>query len=253
MTGKGLLTGTVSCGVLVALWAGAARITGSFFILPSPYQVFRDSIVLVRDPSFFLMLAATCSRGLAAFAISLILSFLLGFPAGMSDSFSAALRPWMTIIKATPVVSFILIAILWFGSSFVPVFVSVLMTLPVLTEAIAQGVRSSDSKLLEMSKAYHFRKLDVLLHIQLPSALPFFIGGAGASLGLTWKVVVAGEILSIPHIGIGSSLQTAKVHLETARVFSLTLSAIALSILTELLFEFLMHLSRRHAGQEGRP
>jgi NitT/TauT family transport system permease protein len=167
----------------------------------------------------------------------------------MSETFSAILKPWMTVIKSTPVVSFILIALLWFGSSSVPVFVAILMTLPVMTEATAHGVRSSDPKLLEMARVYRMPEKDILAHIRLPSALPFLFSGAGASLGLTWKVVVAGEILSSPKYGIGSSMQTAKVHLETTRVFSLTLAAIALSIITELAFDALVRYSRRRSAK----
>jgi len=251
MTKKGFLTGTVSAAALVAVWQIAAFTTDSSFILPSPAAVLADSFRLAGDPAFARMLAATCARGILAFLVSLGCSFILGLGSGMYPSFSAVIRPWMTMIKATPVVSFILIALLWFGSSLVPVFVSVLMTVPVMTEAIAQGVRSSNEKLLDMARVYHFRRRDVLLHIQLPSALPYFLGGAGASLGLTWKVVVAGEILGSPRFGIGSAMQTAKVHLETARVFSLTLTAILLSVLTELLFNYLLSLALRRSGQEG--
>lgn len=251
MNRKRFLIGTVSGVVLICVWYIASLLMASPFILPNPFSVFSDCIALIRNPGFKVMLAATCSRGILAFGISLFCSLVLGFAGGISPSFSAALRPWMTTIKATPVVSFILIALLWFGSSKVPVFVAVLMTLPIMTEAIAQGVRSSNRKLLEMAHVYHFSKKDVFLHIHVPSALPFFLGGAGASLGLTWKVVVAGEILSSPRLGIGSAMQTAKVHLETPRVFSLTITAIALSIATEILFDFCIYLTRRFTKQDG--
>jgi len=250
MTKKAFLTGSLSTGILFSLWSLAAHIMAAPFILPTPETVFADSFRLVQTPSFISTLSATGARGCVAFCISLVFSVILGLPSGLSDTFSTALNPWMTVIKATPVVAFILIALLWFGSSIVPVFVSILMTLPVMTEAIAQGVRSSDRNLLAMARVYHFRRRDILLHIQLPSALPYFLGGAGASLGLTWKVVVAGEILSSPHLGIGSAMQTAKVHLETPRVFSLTLTAIFLSILTELLFNFLVRLTGRRSGKK---
>ena len=243
---KGFLTGLCSTIVLVGIWQIASMAVALPFILPTPGSVLADSINLVITPSYAGMLLATCARGIIAFLLSLFLSFVLGITSGMYPAASAALRPWMTIIKATPVVSFILIALLWFGSSTVPVFVAILMTMPVMTVAIAQGVRSSDTKLLEMAQVYHFSKLDILFHIRLPSAMPFFLSGAGTSLGLTWKVVVAGEILSSPKYGLGSAMQTAKVHLETPRVFSLTIAAILLSIMTELLFDFFVFLSRRH-------
>ena len=251
MNRSGILTGAISAGALVLVWSVAARITALPFILPAPLSVFHDCLTLAGSADFARMLAATCGRGISAFLVSLVLSFILGFASGVSPGFSAALRPWMSTIKATPVVSIILIALLWFGSSIVPVFVAVLMTLPVMTEAIARGVMSSDRKLLQMAEVYRMGNWRKFLHIRVPSALPFFVSGAGASLGLTWKVVVAGEILSSPRAGIGTAMQTAKVQLETARVFSLTLTAIFLSVLTELLFDALVHLSRRHSGKDG--
>lgn len=250
MTKRSLIIGTVSTAALVGVWQLCSIAVASPFILPGPGPVFVDSLSLLSDRAFQATVAATCGRGVLAFSVSLALSFVLGFAAGMNDDVTAALKPWMSAVKATPVVAFILIALLWFGSSIVPVFVSVLMTLPVMTEAIAHGVRSSDSKLLEMARVYHYRRRDIFFNIRLPSAMPFFLAGAGASLGLTWKVVVAGEILSSPKYGIGSAMQTAKVHLETSRVFSLTLMAIALSVATELLFDQLVHASRRYMGHE---
>ncbi len=251
MKAKDILIYAVSVCALFGAWAIAARVAASPFILPDPLSVLADGARLVADGSFAAMLGTTCARAVFAFLVSLALSASLGFSAGAWPSFGTALKPWMAVIKSTPVVSFILIALLWFGSSFVPVFVAVLMTLPVMTEAIANGVRSSDPKLLEMARVYRFSARDRILHIQVPSAMPFFLGGAGASLGLTWKVVVAGEILSVPKFGIGSAMQTAKVHLETARVFSLTIAAILLSVATEFLFNKLVRFSKRHMIREG--
>jgi NitT/TauT family transport system permease protein len=251
MTLKNILIYAVSVCVLFGAWAVAARVAATPFILPDPLSVLADCAQLITDSSFANMLGMTCARALFSFLVSLALSALLGFCSGAWPSFAMALKPWMAVIKSTPVVSFILIALLWFGSSIVPIFVAVLMTLPVMTEAIATGVRSSDPKLIEMSRVYRFSARDRIMHIQVPSAMPFFLGGAGASLGLTWKVVVAGEILSVPKFGIGSAMQTAKVHLETSRVFSLTIAAILLSVATEFLFNQLVRFSKRHMIREG--
>jgi NitT/TauT family transport system permease protein len=248
MKRKGLWIGLISTFFLILAWELSSCLVGSDFILPGPIPVFADGAKLFFDPSFRVILAATCLRGVLAFLISLAVSFALGVYSGISDGFASVLRPWMTAVKATPVVSFILIALLWFGSSRVPVFVAVLMTLPVMTEAIAQGVRETDKKLLEMARVYRLGAWEKLMHVRLPSAMPYFLAGAGSSLGLTWKVVVAGEILSFPKYGIGTAMQTAKVHLETSRVFSLTIAAIALSLATEYAFNALVSLSKRHSS-----
>lgn len=240
------LIAAASTVCMLLVWQAASSILAESFILPSPADVAADMVRFVASPSFASTITATCARSLTAFLISVSLSLFLGVASGSRADIESAIKPWMSIIKATPVVSFILLALLWFGSSFVPVFVSVLMTIPVMTEAILQGMKNTDPRILDMARAYRFSRVRVLLHVRLPSVLPFFLGGAGSALGLTWKVVVAGEILGSPRYGIGSAMQTAKTHLETQRVFTLTICAVILSALTEILFTRLAALASRH-------
>ncbi|ULQ59994.1 ABC transporter permease subunit [Brucepastera parasyntrophica] len=242
---RNFLLGLLSCGILIIIWFILAEVIGSSFILPSPVMVFRDGIKLIGEADFLKTLGATCMRGLQAFIISFFLSCFLGSMAGIFPSVSAFLKPWMSVIKSTPVVSFILIAIFWFGSSFVPVFISILMTLPIMTGSIEEGIKNTDKKLLQMSEVYNMPGFNRFFYIRLPSTLPYLLAGAGSSLGLTWKVVIAGEILAFPPFGLGSAMQTAKVHLETSRVFSLTLVAIILSIITEAVFTGIVHFATR--------
>lgn len=248
MTLRTVVVSGISIGILLCVWATGSVLVGSSFILPSPGEVFRELVNLSRKAQFFSNLGATFSRGIAAFMISFLLSCVIGITSGLSDTIAIAVKPWMTVIKATPVVSIILIALLWFGSSLVPVFVSVLMTLPVMTDSITSGIRSTPPELLEMASIFRMKKRDILLHIRLPSSLPFLFAGAGASLGLTWKVVVAGEILGLPRHGIGTAMQTAKVHLESSQVFALTVAAIFLSILTDIVFHYLIILTKQKYG-----
>lgn len=225
--------GSISTIILFLLWHLAAKVIDSSFIIPNPQTVFIDLWALITSIDFFPMLYTTFARGIISFLVSAFFSFIIGIPAGLSPSFEAATRPWMAVIRATPVVSLILIALFWFGSSLVPIFVSILMTMPIMTESIMQGIKNTDENLLVMARVYRFSFKNLLLHIRIPSLIPYFIGGAGASLGLTWKVVVAGEILAFPRNGIGTAMQTARVHLETGRVFSLTIIAVILCLITE--------------------
>ncbi len=226
----------VSTLFLFVFWHLAAVLAASPLIVPYPGHVFLDLLDLARGSDFLSMLLATVIRGFSAFFLAVVFAFLIGIPAGLSRCFEAALRPWMAVIRSTPVVSLILLAIFWFGSSIVPIFVSILMTMPVMTESIRGGIRNTNPELLAMSRVYGFTPFQRLRHIRIPSLLPYFINGAGSSLGLTWKVVIAGEILAFPKTGIGTAMQTAKIHLETGRVFSLTVLAVLLCLLTEKIF-----------------
>jgi len=242
---------TLSILIMCIIWHVTSISINEPFILPDPLTVFFDALLLFTDPLFFMEAWATCIRSLLAFVISVSLSLILGIPSGLDTRIEYALKPPLALIKATPVVSFILIALLWFGSSIVPIFVSVLMTLPIMTEAILKGMKQTNPQLLQMATSFRFSRYKTLIHIRIPSIIPFFLSGSGSALGLTWKVVVAGEILAMPRFGLGQAMQTAKIHLETTRVFSLTLLAIFLSICTDLLFHALVSFSLRHQKEKG--
>ncbi len=242
---------SLSILALIVAWEIAARAVDSAFILPGPIAVLSDAFALAQTQNFGLHVAATARRGLVSFALTLGLGLALGIPAGASRSFDAALRPWMAVIKASPVVSFILLALLWLGSSTVPIAVAALMALPVMTEAVSRGVTSADPRLLEMARVYRLSRRKTLLHVRLPSAVPYIVSGASGSLGLVWKVAIAGEILGSPRFGIGSAMQQAKVHLETARVFALTVVGILLCVATEAAFALALRALSRLRGGEG--
>jgi NitT/TauT family transport system permease protein len=120
------------------------------------------------------------------------------------------------------------------------------MSLPVLTSAISAGIKNTDKKLLAMAKVYGFSRKQKILHIYLPSMVPWFFSGADSALGLIWKSVIAGEVLTLPKGSLGSAMQTAKIHLETQDVFAWTIAVILCSYMTEQFFIRMTYSIRRY-------
>lgn len=232
---KLLLTTFIPALIIITVWELVSLWLSSPIILPGPLEVSKSFADLSAQPIFWKHISYTILRTFLSFSISLCLSLFIGSLSGISRTADALLTLPMSIIKATPVVSFILLALFWFTSSQVPIFVSVLMTLPVMSSAVALGIKKTDPKLLEMAHTYGLSLKNRILHIYFPSIIPSFASGSLAAFGLSWKVVVAAEVISLPRYASGSALQTAKVHLETADVFSISLSIIILSFLCEIL------------------
>ena len=136
-------------------------------------------------------------------------------------------------MRATPVVSFILLVYLWVARSAIPWVIAGLMVLPVVWGSLTAGLDSMDGKLLEMGRAYRFSRWKLLRLIYLPSLRPHFSAGLLTAFGLAWKSGVAAEVLCPPSRAIGSRLQQAKLGLETADLFAWTLAIVALSLLLE--------------------
>jgi NitT/TauT family transport system permease protein len=205
-------------------------------ILPAPEQVLLSFFKLFGSQKFLGSLVVTTVRVAVAFLLSMALGSIAGFFSGISPRFSRLIFPLMAVIKATPVVAIILIAWIWFPFGFVPVFSAILMAFPVVLADIAAGVRSVDKNLVSMAQSFGSSRSDILWIVRVPAALPHILAAARNSLGLAWKVVVSGEVLSQPAFAIGTGMQAARQNLETVEVFAWVAAVIVLCAISDFIF-----------------
>ena len=217
----------------LAAWIVAARVVDSEIVLPSPLRVLQTVVELFPTRRFLEALGATFVRGIVSFAVSLPLGVAVGVACGLSRAFRSALSPLLTVIRATPVLALILILLVWLPSGAVPIFAAFLMAFPVVVSDVQQGVLSVDPGLLEMARLFRLRRRDLVWSVYAPSVFPYLESSAYATLGLVWKVVVAGEVLSQPLRALGTGMQNARVQLETAEVFAWASAGILLCALSD--------------------
>lgn len=245
------LVAVASCVVLLCLWQLGAVLVDAQVILPGPGAVGKSLIHVVSTKPFSLNIGMTVVRALESFLIIVASGTILGLLAGFFPWFNAALRPLLLVLKATPVMSVILLAFIWFSSGAVPIFSAFLMGFPVMFIQVVQAIGQMDPSLDQMCTLYGFSPSLRLRHYVVPSLLPSIITGARMTLSMVWKVVVAAEVLTVPRYGIGSRLQMSQVNLETAEVLAWTVIAILLTALGELFFDVLLaavnHQAARHA------
>ena len=223
-------------------WAIAAHAVDVPLLLPSPAAVLARLLSLLPQSTFWLTLGGTLLRTLYSYALGVVLAVLL---AALCCRFRAAdllLSPLLSAVRATPVTSFIVLALVWLSSARVTVLTGLLMTLPVVYSAVVQAVRAVDSRLLEMARVHGFGPGRTLRHVVVPSVLPAFTQSCLAAIGLCWKAVVAAEVIGVPKRAVGSRIYEAKIYLETDSLLAWTLTIILLSVLLEAL---LRHLAAR--------
>ncbi|MFA5514559.1 MAG: ABC transporter permease subunit [Sphaerochaetaceae bacterium] len=241
------LVTALSLTLLLALWQIGSSALDAQIILPSVGQTFNSLVKLLRFKPFSLNIFATVVRALQSFLIIFVVGLLLGILAGYSRNFSAFLRPFLLICKATPVMAIILLAFIWFTSNTVPLFSAFLMGFPIMFVQMQQGVYQISKELSEMASIYSISKKDRLFYLIIPSLFPSLITGAKASLSMVWKVVIAAEVLTVPKYGVGSRMQLAQVSLETSEVLAWTIVAIILTALGDLVFTLFLSLFKRVA------
>lgn len=230
----------------VAMWQLGAQMVGEELLFPAPLTVLAQLSQLVMVEEFWRITAYSLGRVVLGMAVGVALGAVFAVLIFLVPLLDCLLTPAVRIIRATPVVSFILLVILWSKRDFVPVVASALMVLPVVTGNVVQGLTQVDPKLIELGHALRFSPLKRGLLIYLPSCLPYFLSAVVTSMGLSWKAGVAAEVICLPTFSIGRELADSRIYLETATLFAWTLVVILLSILLERVLSALLgRISRR--------
>ncbi len=214
-------------------WALAARTVGQELLLPSPLQTAQKLLSLMMTADFWLTVARTMLRVLAGILAAVVLGVLLALLTHWSALARALLSPIMTLLKSTPVASFIILALVWLGRSAVPVFIAGLMVLPVVWANVSTGLARVDPQLMELAAVYKLPRARILSRIVWPSVLPYLRSALRSALGLGWKAGIAAEVLTVPPYSIGKNIFESKLYLETTELFAWTVAVVLLSFLIE--------------------
>lgn len=235
----------LSCLAIVLVWWVAAVALDVPVILPAPDEVLRTTIGLFGSKTFLSNIGGTVLRALYSFVLITLCGTLCGVLAGRFVAFRKAIAPLVALFKATPVMSVILLAFIWLGTSAVPVFSAFLMAFPVMFVQTMDAYSNIDEKLEQMCMVYGIEGPCRMKYLIIPSMMPQILTGARQTLSMVWKVVIAAEVIVLPKYGIGRSLQLAQIQLETNVVLAWTIVAVLLTALGDAAFDLLIGKSSR--------
>lgn len=150
--------------------------------------------------------------------MGLSLGVLLGVPVGLAMGLSNTLRgmfdPVVELLRPVPPLAFIALIIVWFGifekSKVAILFFAAFWIMIIASRAGVQGVQLS-----KVHAAYSLgaSKMQILMRVILPNALPEIITGLRVSLGVCWGTLVAAEIVAATE-GLGAMTWTASKFLR---------------------------------------
>lgn len=238
MTSAGEATGTrgrvlVAVGCWLVVWQVAAVTLDQPILLVGPWDVVVRLVELAPTGAFWATVARTLVNVVVGFTAAALLGVGLAAAAAASRWADALLAPPVATVRATPVVAFIILVLLWTDSSRLAAVVSFLMALPVMYANVLEGIRNRDVRLLEMARVFAVPWPRRLPAVDVPGVLPYFVAGCRTGIGLAWKSGIAAEVIGLPAGSIGEQMYQAKLFLATADLFAWTVVVVALAALTE--------------------
>lgn len=226
--------------IWLIIWQISATVVKQEILIPTPLSTLKALIALSGQTEFYFAVFISLFRVIAGFVLGVITGVAGALLSNRFKLFDEIFSPILKIIRAVPVASFIILALVWFHSSTLPIFIAFLMVLPMIWTSVKDGLYNIDKKYLELAKIYRLSSIKTFFHIKLPFILPSFISTSLTALGFAWKSGIAAEVICRPDHSLGDMLQDAKVYIATPDVFALTAVVAALSVLLEFIIKRLV-------------
>lgn len=253
---KTIKKAALSLGVALfwlALWQVAAMIVSNSLILPTPIETLLRLFELAGKSGFWLFIALSLLRILIGILIAIPAAWVFAALCSGSKIINALFSPAVTLMKSTPVVSFILIAIFLINRHTIPSAITFMMVFPVLFENVREGISQTPKELLQMADIFGVSWIMKIKRIYIPAIKPFFFSALTTSVGLAVKAGVAAEVVAYIPDSIGKMLSDAKSYMEPADLLAWTVVIITISLFTEKVVHLLLdHTKRRAANDSDR-
>ena len=188
---KKVLKTTAAILFWIAVWYFLYLSVHQELLLPSPVHVAKRLAELLQTKGFYIETALSLARILAGFFAGVAAGTLTAAATVFCKPLYALLKPVITIVKTTPVASFILLALVWIKRDGVPSFISFLMVLPIIWANVSKGLAEADPELLEVARIFRFPVRKKIKEVYIPSAKPYFYAGCTTASGLAWKAGIA--------------------------------------------------------------
>ena len=210
----------LSLGLGLLCWQVTSVFSGvEVFILPSPLAVWSRLIVAVQDGSLFRDIGVTFSEVVLGLIVGVTLGTVLGYSVAKSRALEQVLSPYLVASQAIPVVAIAPLLVLWFGyGMFSKVLICALIVFfPVLINTIV-GIRAVPRAFYDLMDSLRATRKQILIKVEIPAALPIFLGGLriGATLSVIGAVV--GELIGSKY-GLGNLINRARVGYDMPMVY----------------------------------
>lgn len=237
-----LLPTILSILFLGLVWELIALQIGYPAIFPSLIDLLKETGRLIISENFFVEISVTILRGLIGIAFAFSIAFVLGIIAAFSSFWKAFFHPLVVVSRSIPVISLVLIALLWLTPPCLPVFIALITMFPILYQNILTGLEQTDKRYIEMATVFGKSGLSQFFNIYLPSAKKVIFDGIKTAMGFGWRAIIIGEALSQPVHGIGSAMKQAQVYINVSELVAWTVVAIGISYLFEYIIKLIQKI-----------
>lgn len=224
----------------LVVWEIADRVIDNRIILSGPVHILASLAEQVQQSDFWIICGASFLRIAIGFILSFVAGFVLALVCHRFKLIRDFLEPIIVMLKTVPMISFVIMLLIWVGNQALTIYLSFLIVLPIIYTNTLQGLNNVDPQLMEVAQVYHMAPWKKFMFIYRPAFMPFVLSASKLALGMSWKSGIMAEVIGTPKPSIGCEMYAAKSYLQTADLFAWTVVVVILSVIFEKAFMFLL-------------
>ena len=225
----GFLTISVLVGLI--LWQSFTRYSNiPSFIFPSPGEVWEKFLVVIKNGSLVYHTFVTLQEVVLGLLLGLSTAIVTGYFLAKSPLVERVLSPYIVASQSIPIVAIAPLLVIWLGPGILSKILTsaLIVFFPVLVNTIV-GLRSVPEELYDLMKSLQASALQRITKLEIPAAMPVFLGGLriGATLAVIGAVV--GEFVGADK-GLGFLVSVGRGLYDTAMVFVAVFTLVLLAL-----------------------
>ncbi|CAM5762259.1 ABC transporter permease [Bosea minatitlanensis] len=229
--------------ILLAGWEGWCRFGGlSPLVLPPPSAVLATLGGEIASGRLWPHLAVTAAEMGLGLGIGALVGLGTGILLAEVPALSRLLRPYVLASQLVPKLALGPLFIIWFGFGMTPtIVITALICFFPLMETTLTGLGEVDAARRDLFRMLGASRLQTLLRLKLPAALPVIMAGLRVAVVLALVGAVVGEFIG-GRSGLGASIIAAQSVMDSSLIFALFIVITALGM---LLYEAVRLVERR--------
>jgi NitT/TauT family transport system permease protein len=227
---------------------------GRRWLLPPPHEIVRNGFLNGRHLHEQLnALWDTAQVSIVGLLIAFAIGATVALVMSQAKWIERSLYPYAVLVQVTPILAIVPLIATWFGYDFTArVVVCVLIAVfPIITNTL-HGLLTVDSELHDVFTLHHAGRIERLVKLQIPHAVPDVFVGLRVSAGLSVIGAIVGEFFfrqGTP--GLGRLLDVYRAYLETDLEMSALLFCVALGLASFLVVGIVGRQLTKNWYEEG--
>lgn len=171
----------------------------------------------------------TVSIVTAAVIVSLLLGFPLGILIAMSKRAESIIRPVLDLMQTMPAFVYLVPAVMLFNLGIMPALLAtIIYSIVPMIRMTSHGIMYVDKEVKEAAIAFGSTKIQALIKVQIPQAIPTIMTGVNQTIMMAMSMVVTCAIIGAEGLGLDILLATNRVEMGKALLPGIAIVIIAI-------------------------